>query len=105
MTGAKPQLAGIISPRFSSTPSLGKKEGGGGGADLVKLHSVISSIISCSIAVLALQLEGCHSIWGIGQIERRSVSPIVAFPFQDGAGIPFVHMEELEDSQHSNAWH
>lgn len=101
MTGAKPQLAGIISPRFSSTPSLGKK----GGGDLAKLHSVISSIISCSIAVLALQLKGCHSIWGIGQIERRSVSPIVAFPFQDGAGIPFVHMEQLEDSQHSNAWH
>lgn len=36
MTGAKPQLAGIISPRFSSTPSLGKKEGGGGGGGLGK---------------------------------------------------------------------
>jgi len=27
MTGAKPQLAGVISPQFSSTPFLGKEGG------------------------------------------------------------------------------
>jgi len=47
MTGAKPQLAGIISPQFSSNPSLGKerrREGGG----LARLHGVIASILSYS---------------------------------------------------------
>lgn len=90
MTGAKPQLAAVISPRFSSTPSLGKR---GEGADLAQLHGVISSIISCSISVLAVQLERMSLNLGTGQIKRRSVLPIVAFPFQDGAGIPVVHME------------
>lgn len=60
---------------------------------MAQLHGVISSIISCSISVLAIQLKRMSPNLGMGQIERRSMSPIVVFPFQDGAGIPVVHME------------
>ncbi|KAK2917440.1 hypothetical protein Q8A73_004186 [Channa argus] len=63
---------------------------------LAQLHRLISSIISCPIAVSGAQLKGCHSSLGMGQIERRSMSPIVdivGFPFPDGAGIPVVRTE------------
>lgn len=87
MTGAKPQLAGIISPQFSGAPSSGR--GGRGG---------LGSAPPCHILhYFLLHLFFSHTIKGmspnLGQIERRSVSPIVVSPFQDGARIPVVHME------------
>lgn len=50
---------------------LGKE---GEGADLARLHGVISSIISCSISVLAVQLKGCHLIWGRGKLRGGQCS-------------------------------
>lgn len=87
MTGAKPRLAGIRSFQFSSTRG-GETEGKG--ADLAKLHAVISSIISRSIAVSDVQIRGCLSIWGSGILRGGQCHLLLCF---SSPGISAVHME------------
>lgn len=80
-------LNSLVLEAFNS-PALGKERGEG--ADLAKLHSVISPIISRSIAASDIQLRGCLSIWGSGILRGGQCHLLLCF---FSAGISALHME------------